>query len=118
MIHAGIVQKKNTEKTPDTEDNMKTHDKHIGGHTLRIEYETSTSYVQDSVEQIGITKRFDYDELKNMDADEWIIITSVTIIQPKDVIPLTLSPNILAIVDEGILDLIRDEIKQIELQKL
>jgi hypothetical protein len=97
---------------------MNIYDKKINGHTLRVEYETQTTYVQDSVEQIGITKRFDYDDLKNMDADEWIIITSVTIIQPKDVIPLTLSPNILAIVDEGILDLIRDEIKQIELQKL
>jgi hypothetical protein len=97
---------------------MKSYDKEIGGHTLRIEYTTVMSYIQDSVERIGVTKKCDYDELKNMDASEWITLTSVTIIQPKDVMPLTLSPNILAIVDEGILELIRDEIKQIELQKL
>lgn len=118
MIHAGIVQRKNTEKTPDTEDNMKTHDKHIGGHILRVEYETQTTYVQDSVEQIGVTKRFDYDELRNIDTSEWITMTSVTIIQPAKVMPLILSPNILAIVDENILDLIRDEIKEKELQSL
>lgn len=97
---------------------MKYYDKEIGGHTLRIEYETHTTYIQDSVQIIGETKKYDYDELKNMDADEWITFISVTIIQPARVMPLTLSPNILAIVDECILELIRDEIKQIELQKL
>lgn len=97
---------------------MNIYDKKINGHTLRVEYETQTTYVQDSVEQIGITKRFDYDDLKNMNAEEWITMTSVTIIQPAKVMPLILSPNILSIVDENILDLIREEIKEKELQSL
>lgn len=97
---------------------MKIHDNEIAGLTLRTEYETNTSFIEDSVEKIGVTKKYDYDELKNMDAEEWITMTSVTIIQPAKVMPLILSPNILSIVDENILDLIRDEIKQVELQKL
>lgn len=97
---------------------MKTYDKDICGFTLRVEYTTVLTYIEDSVENIGVTKSCDYDELKNMNAEEWITMTSVTIIQPAKVMPLILSPNILSIVDENILDLIRDEIKQIELQKL
>lgn len=97
---------------------MNIYDKKINGHTLRVEYIIETTYIQDTTEVIGMTKDYDYDELKNMDADEWIIITSVTIIQPAKVMPLILSPNILSIVDENILDLIRDEIKEKELQSL